>query len=413
MSPAKVLAVFAICAVAAKLALVLRPMEGCDEAQPQPRAPPGTGSSDGLRVPGPAGRRRNSSVTAAPQRGLLVISIATLSHKDFVSNWAAHLRRLPGLQFVVGTYDRALEAFCSEAGIRVEFFSIQALTEELQARSISSTAGGIAKVAGWQFVQRHLSQGLDVLYSDIDTAWKRDPRPYFASNPAADVMVSTDCLSHSYETRDAGLYLPLSNWGGELAAQKFAGVWPRCGHTEGDVSGIGLNAGVLLLRSRPAALRFMKAWEADMLKFEPPKDGHPAEGLHDMTDQESLIKVLTKGVHPIKEDPRGSRTFPAAGGSLKLATLPVAEFSNGHVYFVQRAPQAMQVAPFVVHATFQLGGTPGKRNRMREHHMWLADPPEYFSEGSFIGYEDVIPLELLSLDTAPKTKVRPGAEAPS
>lgn len=177
-------------------------------------------------------------------------------------------------------------------------------------------------MAGWQFVHMHLRTGVDVLYSDIDTAWLRDPRPYFHEQPYADVMTSTDCLSHKYEG-GGSLQLPVSNWGGELATQKFAGTWPRCGHTPGDYSGIGFNAGrvfvppkipvafdqaattclrkgVILLRSRPATINFMERWEADMLKFEAPRDGHQAEGLHDMTDQESLIKVLTRGIHPIK-----------------------------------------------------------------------------------------------------------------
>lgn len=69
-------------------------------------------------------------------------------------------------------------------------------------------------------------------------------------------------------------------------------------------------------------------------------------------------------------------------------------FSNGHVYFVQRAPQTMGLLPYVVHATFQLAGNPGKMNRMREHHLWLVDPPAYYS-GDFIGLDDMIPPGLL------------------
>jgi len=71
-------------------------------------------------------------------------------------------------------------------------------------------------------------------------------------------------------------------------------------------------------------------------------------------------------------------------------------FCNGHVYFIQRTPQTLGIVPFAVHATFQLSGNPGKQNRMREHHLWLVDEPSYYSDGNFIGYEDVLPVDLLS-----------------
>ncbi len=44
----------------------------------------------------------------------------------------------------------------------------------------------------------------------------------------------------------------------------------------------------------------MERWEKLMLKFEAPADGRKTEGLHDMSDQESLIRFLIRGIHPIK-----------------------------------------------------------------------------------------------------------------
>jgi hypothetical protein len=45
-----------------------------------------------------------------------------------------------------------------------------------------------------------------------------------------------------------------------------------------------------------------------------------------------------------------------------------------HAYLPPRMP-ALQ--PYAVHATFQFSGTPGKRNRMREH-MFFEDKPGYY-----------------------------------
>ena len=44
----------------------------------------------------------------------------------------------------------------------------------------------------------------------------------------------------------------------------------------------------------------------------------------------------------------------------------------------------VQVKPYVVHTTFQYGGTKGKRNRLREAMLW-NDPPEYYS-GGWVGW---------------------------
>jgi len=132
-----------------------------------------------------------------------------------------------------------------------------------------------------------------------------------------------------------------------------------------------------------------------MMQFHKPTDGHETEHLHDMTDQESLVKLMSVGMHPIREQPAGSRQVRAANGQLTFATLPTLTFANGHTYFIQRAPQSMGLRPFVVHATFQLGGNSGKRNRLREEHLWAADPPSYWSEGRFLGLADAVPPELL------------------
>jgi hypothetical protein len=35
-----------------------------------------------------------------------------------------------------------------------------------------------------------------VVLSDTDVVWLRSPHNYFAEHPLADVMISTDCLSH-------------------------------------------------------------------------------------------------------------------------------------------------------------------------------------------------------------------------
>ena len=45
----------------------------------------------------------------------------------------------------------------------------------------------------------------------------------------------------------------------------------------------------------------------------------------------------------------------------------------------------------MVHCTFQRHHTPGKRARLREQGLWLADPPEYFAVERLMSYtNDVV-----------------------
>ena len=71
-------------------------------------------------------------------------------------------------------------------------------------------------------------------------------------------------------------------------------------------------------------------------------------------------------------------------GKLKFGILPVSTFCSGHTFFTQRMPFKLKLEPYVVHATFQFSGTPGKRFRFREALLWnvrrdmlpILAPPE-------------------------------------
>ena len=58
--------------------------------------------------------------------------------------------------------------------------------------------------------------------------------------------------------------------------------------------------------------------------------------------------------------------------SMLIGILPVATFCSGHTFFVQHMADVLGLQPYVVHATFQFSGTPGKRHRMREALLWNA-----------------------------------------
>ena len=69
------------------------------------------------------------------------------------------------------------------------------------------------------------------------------------------------------------------------------------------------------------------------------------------------------------------------GGKYKFGILPVSMFCSGHTYFTQRMPFKLGLDPYVVHATFQFSGTPGKRWRLREALLWNVRHPSLSHHG--------------------------------
>ena len=76
--------------------------------------------------------------------------------------------------------------------------------------------------------------------------------------------------------------------------------------------------------------------------------------------------------------------YYAANATLRLGVLPNWLFGSGHTYFVQQhhARHPEDGAPFSVHMTYQYGDTGayafGKRERMRQAGLWLADDETWF-----------------------------------
>lgn len=90
--------------------------------------------------------------------------------------------------------------------------------------------------------------------------------------------------------------------------------------------------------------------------------------------------------------PRLDRAYD---GKLTMGVLSVALFCSGHTYFVQRMPELLGLEPYAVHTTFQYSGTPGKRNRMRERHLWVDDDAYFRHPAGFLSYAADVPKELL------------------
>lgn len=117
-------------------------------------------------------------------------------------------------------------------------------------------------------------------------------------------------------------------------------------------------------------------------------------------DQNAFNQLFKRGLKHKQEDHK--HLFLAYDGTLRAGILPVALFSSGHNFFVQRMHKTLGVEPYVVHATFQFSGTPGKRHRLREAKLW-NDPPEYYDPpNGVLTFNMDIPKELL-ISSAPNS----------
>ena len=70
-----------------------------------------------------------------------------------------------------------------------------------------------------------------------------------------------------------------------------------------------------------------------------------------------------------------------------VGTFPIAEVSNGHTFFVQKLHDIVGVPPVCVHTTYQYGDADypyGKRERLRDAHLWLLDTPDNHWSGRFL-----------------------------
>ena len=151
--------------------------------------------------------------------------------------------------------------------------------------------------------------GFDILVSDVNTAWLRNPMPYMARFPQADVLTSSDHLS-STAVGD-GLEDP-------SRAHSAA------------------NIGIMLLRH--SAKELAKEWVEKLEKDDK------------VWDQNAFNDLFRLGAGFNQKDE--DNVFAGYRGKLKIGILPVSTFASGHTYFVTRMYEKVKQEPYVIHARF-------------------------------------------------------------
>ncbi|KAK9667670.1 hypothetical protein RND81_13G004000 [Saponaria officinalis] len=199
-----------------------------------------------------------------------------------------------------------------------------------------------------------LPYGYELLMCDTDMVWLKNPLPYFARFPEADVLTSTDQVVPTVVDDRLDLW------------QLVSGAY---------------NIGIFHWRPTDSSKKLAREWKEMLLADEK------------IWDQNGFNDIVRRQLGPSVDDESG--LVYAYDGNLKLGLLPASIFCSGHTYFVQAMPQQFKLEPYAVHTTFQYAGTEGKRHRLREARVFY-DPPEYYSSPrGFLSFKPSIPKSLL------------------
>ena len=224
-----------------------------------------------------------------------------------------------------------------------------------------------------------------VIISDVDTVWMRDPSEFLLRHPSADVLISTDCLSHWVEAS----FDPEGSSGHKH--------FHRCGHLPGATFGRAFNTGVIIFRNRCAALltmlnhvaacntgkhallacatfcqgrhnskggqkwstntmrrdatlKILRAWRA--LLTDPTSAYAPSDrgGAFQITDQLAFNILLEQNISPIASTGDDWRVIWAMNNTLRLMPLPSLLFTTGHTFFYQHLPALHSVKVCVLYS---------------------------------------------------------------
>ncbi|KAL6754384.1 nucleotide-diphospho-sugar transferase-domain-containing protein [Haematococcus lacustris] len=280
----------------------------------------------------------------------LIVTWANAALLDFVQSWVDHVRRQGYTNFLVGAMDKEIGQALVSRGIPAFAMYERSANHSGVGEGHLDWGGASFHKMGRQKIslaQLFLRTGLSLLLVDVDAIVLGDVLAYFQQYPQADILVSSDMLGSKLASGDTGLELPRDTTG-------------------------ALNIGIMFFRYSPRTLTFVNRW-LDVINAD-----------DKVWDQNAFNELARAGWDPItKLHPEEPRLYMGFNGSLALGTLPVASFSGGHTFFIQRLYEVKRVQPLMVHCTFQYGANAGKRNRMREA-MLFNDPPEYFTGASYV-----------------------------
>ncbi|PPS15491.1 hypothetical protein GOBAR_AA05091 [Gossypium barbadense] len=291
---------------------------------------------------------------------VIIVTFGNFAFMDFILTWVKHLTDLDVSNLLVGAMDTKLLEALYWKGVPVFDMGSHMSTIDVGWGSPTFHKMGREKVL---LINAILPFGYELLMCDTDMVWLKDPLPYLAQYPDADILTSSDQVVPT------------------VVDDRLAD-WKQVG--------AAYNIGIFHWRPTEPAIKLAKEWKDMLLADEK------------IWDQNGFNELARKQTGPAIDDDSG--LFYAFDGTLKLGILPESIFCSGHTYFVQAMYEQLRLEPYALHTTFQYGGTEGKRHRLREA-MVFYDPPEYYDAPGqseidypargFLSFKPSIPKSLL------------------
>ncbi|KAL9328370.1 hypothetical protein ACSQ67_003373 [Phaseolus vulgaris] len=265
---------------------------------------------------------------------VIIVTFGNYAFMDFILTWVQQLNNLEVSNFLVGAMDTKLLEALYWKGIPVFDMGSHMSTEDVGWGSPKFHKMGREKVI---LINLILPFGYELLMCDTDMVWLKNPLPYLARYPGADVLTSSDQVVPT-------------------VVDDSLEIWQEVG--------AAYNIGIFHWRPTESAKKLAKEWKELLLADDK------------IWDQNGFNEIIHRQLGPSVDEDSG--LVYAYDGNLKLGILPSSIFCSGHTYFVQAMYQQLRLEPYAVHTTFQYAGTEGKRHRLREA-MFFHDPPEYYN----------------------------------
>nr|XP_016464404.1 PREDICTED: arabinosyltransferase XEG113-like isoform X1 [Nicotiana tabacum] len=291
---------------------------------------------------------------------VVVVTFGNYAFMDFILTWVKHLTDMGVENLLVGAMDTKLLEALYWKGVPVFDMGSHMSTVDVGWGSPTFHKMGREKVV---LIDSILPFGFELLMCDTDMVWLKNPLPYIARFPEADVLTSTDQVVPT-------------------VTDDRLDMWQQVG--------AAYNIGIFHWRATESSKKLAREWKEMILADDK------------IWDQNGFNELVRRQLGPSVDDDSG--LVYAYDGNLKLGLLPASIFCSGHTYFVQAMFQHLRLEPYAVHTTFQYAGTEGKRHRLREA-MVFYDPPEYYDPpGGLLTFKPSIPKNLLldgvhSIDT--------------
>ncbi|KAJ4903651.1 xyloglucanase 113 [Raphanus sativus] len=284
---------------------------------------------------------------------VIIVTFGNYAFMDFILTWVKHLTDLDLSNILVGAMDTKLLEALYWKGVPVFDMGSHMSTVDVGWGSPTFHKMGREKVI---LIDSVLPFGYELLMCDTDMVWLKNPLPYLARYPDADVLTSSDQVVPT-------------------VVDDSLDIWQQVS--------AAYNIGIFHWRPTEPAKKLAKEWKEILLADDK------------VWDQNGFNEIVRRQLGPSVDGDSSSGLFYAYDGSLKVGILPASIFCSGHTYFVQAMYQQLRLEPYAVHTTFQYAGTEGKRHRLREG-MVFFDPPEYYdAPGGFVSFKPSIPKSLL------------------